>query len=214
MMIHAYQKTYLSTVQKRIASTFDFAINALHINGNTFVDYFLSSSICKRIEYGDVFYVIGKSGIELATIIYEEATKKILLTEDIQSLYIGKEYWIGWAVSYYQWHSNRKFEDIFNLVSYNDLANMYYPLHEADISKFCDILDDKFKEIKETNLKKIRIKYGITQKELAIESGVSLRSIQMYEQKNKDINKASVETVYALSKALGCKIEDLMENNS
>ena len=40
---------------------------------------------------------------------------------------------------------------------------------------------------------------------------VSLRSIQMYEQRNKDINKASVDTVYRLAKVLGCAMEDLIE---
>ena len=33
----------------------------------------------------------------------------------------------------------------------------------------------------------------------------------MYEQRNKDINKASVETVYRLSIALYCRVEDLIE---
>ena len=42
-------------------------------------------------------------------------------------------------------------------------------------------------------------------------SGVSLRSIQMYEQHNKDINKASAETVLSLAKVLGCTMEDLLE---
>ena len=56
--------------------------------------------------------------------------------------------------------------------------------------------------------------YGFTQKELADNSGVSLRSIQMYEQRHKNINKASAETLYRLSKILGCTIEDLMENDT
>ncbi len=33
---------------------------------------------------------------------------------------------------------------------------------------------------------------------------VSLRSIQMYEQRNKDINKASAETLYHIARVLGC----------
>jgi DNA-binding Xre family transcriptional regulator len=33
----------------------------------------------------------------------------------------------------------------------------------------------------------------------------------MYEQRNKDINKASAETLYRISKVLGCTIEDLLE---
>lgn len=33
----------------------------------------------------------------------------------------------------------------------------------------------------------------------------------MYEQRNKDINKASAETLYRISKVLGCTMEDLIE---
>ena len=47
--------------------------------------------------------------------------------------------------------------------------------------------------------------------EKAKRSNVSLRSIQMYEQRNKDINKASAETVLSLAKVLGCTMEDLLE---
>lgn len=89
---------------------------------------------------------------------------------------------------------------------------MYYTLHEADITKFVETADHLMDEhLTETNLKRNRTAYDITQAELAKRSGVSLRSIQMYEPRNKDINKASVETVYSLAKVLGCTIEDLIE---
>ncbi len=42
-------------------------------------------------------------------------------------------------------------------------------------------------------------------------SGVSLRSIQMYEQRQKDINKAQSDSIYRLAKSLGCTMEDLLE---
>ena len=89
---------------------------------------------------------------------------------------------------------------------------VYAPLHEADVSKFADIADAKVREyFVDTNLKRIRTLYGCTQAELAKRSNVSLRSIQMYEQRNKDINKASAETVLSLAKVLGCTMEDLLE---
>ena len=75
-----------------------------------------------------------------------------------------------------------------------------------------DIIDSKIQEYyPDTNLKRIRSNYGISQSELAKRSNVGLRSIQMYEQKNKDINKASADTLYKISKVLGCSIEDLLE---
>ena len=85
-------------------------------------------------------------------------------------------------------------------------------LHEADITRFVDIADEKMREhFKETNLKRYRTTYGCSQSELARRSGVSLRSIQMYEQRNKDINKASALSLYRISKVLGCSIENLLE---
>ena len=92
------------------------------------------------------------------------------------------------------------------------LQRMYYTLHEADISTFADIADERIREhFKDTNLKRIRTAYGCTQAALAEQSGATLRSIQMYEQRRKDINKASAETLYRIAKTLGCTIEDLIE---
>lgn len=51
----------------------------------------------------------------------------------------------------------------------------------------------------------------LSRAQLAERSDVSLRSIQMYEQRNKNINKASAESIYRMAKALGCAMEDLIE---
>ena len=69
----------------------------------------------------------------------------------------------------------------------------------------------KMKDYSETNLKRIRTAYGCSQRELAEMSNVSLRSIQMYEQRKKDINKAQSDSLFRLSKALGCTMEELLE---
>lgn len=58
----------------------------------------------------------------------------------------------------------------------------------------------------ETKLKKMRTSIGMTQAELSDKSGVSLRTIQAYEQGLKDINKAQVLIVIRLAQALGCDI--------
>ena len=214
MMIHAYQEIYLNNAQSALGDTFDYAINTCGINGNDFVKLFLVSSICKRMENGEPDYLTGKSGIEIARDIIKETKNQELHIEPQEHFGRFKEYWIGWAVAYYQWYSGRKYSSIFKVFSFEDLAKMYYMLHEADISKFVDIADSKIKEcFPETNLKYIRMKYGYTQTALAATSGVSLRSIQMYEQRNKNINKASADTLYRLAKALGCTMEDLIERN-
>lgn len=63
----------------------------------------------------------------------------------------------------------------------------------------------------ETNLKLIRVAKGYSQKQLAELSGVSLRAIQTYEQRQKDINKAQSDSLHRLAKTLECNMEDLLE---
>ena len=189
-----------------------YAINACGVAGDSFIKLFSVSSVSNRIENGEPSYLLGKSGIETAVDVLVETTGKAPTAKPQANFSRSREYWIGWAVAYYQWFSGRKFSDIFKVLSFEDLQQMYSPLHEADVTKFADIVDAKVREyFADTNLKRIRTLYGCTQAELAKRSNVSLRSIQMYEQRNKDINKASAETVLSLAKVLGCTMEDLLE---
>ncbi len=211
-MTHAYREIYLSNAQSALGDAFDYAINTCGISGKDFVKLFITSSVSKRMENGEPSFLAGKSGIEIAAEVVSETMGKKLDIAPEEHFGRSEEYWIGWVVAYYQWYSSRRYSDIFKVLTYEDLQKMYYTLHEADITKFVEIADERIKEFfADTNLKRIRMSYGCTQAELAERSGVSLRSIQMYEQRNKDINKASAETVYRISKVLGCTMEDLIE---
>lgn len=62
-----------------------------------------------------------------------------------------------------------------------------------------------------SNLAQFRRIVGYSQQVLAQISGVNLRMIQQYENRSRDINKASVQTVWLLAKALRCDVNDLIE---
>ena len=62
-----------------------------------------------------------------------------------------------------------------------------------------------------TNLQKARKAAKLTQHELAGRSGVSVRTLQYYEQGVLDINKAAALTVFRLALALGCEVTALLE---
>ena len=212
MTTHAYQETYLNKAQAALGDAFDYAINTCHIPDEDFIKFFTASSVSKRMENGEPAILAGKSGIEIAADVILESTGRQLEAEPQEHFSRSREYWIGWALCYYQWFSGRSYSDIFMALTFEDLETMYDTLHEADISKFVDIVDEKMREhFKDTNLKRIRSTYGCTQAELAKRSGVTLRSIQMYEQRNKDINKTSADALYRISRVLGCSMESLLE---
>lgn len=68
----------------------------------------------------------------------------------------------------------------------------------------------EYEVVKESNLAKFRRVVGYSQKILAQISGVNLRMIQQYESGSRDINKASVQTIWMLAKALRCSVEELV----
>lgn len=154
MTIRAYPEIYLNKAQSALGDAFDYAINVCRIPGPDFIKLFIISSVSRRLENGEPALLTGKSGIEIAAEAILETTGKQPETEPQERFGRSKEYWIGWAVCYYQWFSMRSYSDILKALSYEDLQNMYYTLHEADITKFVSIADEKMREyFKETNLK-------------------------------------------------------------
>ena len=122
------------------------------------------------------------------------------------------EYWAGWALAYYQWYRACPFMDILTPVPLSRIIEMYPVYHEMDIRQFADHMDVIMREAyPETRLKTRRMNSGLSQSELAAYSGVALCQIQLFEQKQRDINNAAAITILQLSKALHCRMEDLIE---
>ena len=86
---------------------------------------------------------------------------------------------------------------------------MYYPYHEADEMKTIEKIKSSFLSV--SALKNIRKTRKLTQEQLALLSGVNIRSIRSYEQGCNDISKAQGDTLQMLAKALDCTIEELLQ---
>ena len=114
-MTYAYQEIYLNKTQAVLGEAFDYAINACNITGENFVKLFIISSAREKIENGEVTYIAGKSGIEVVREIVFETMNKEIVVEPKEQFARSKEYWIGWAIAYYQWYSSRKYSEIFKV---------------------------------------------------------------------------------------------------
>lgn len=208
-MIHAYDKNYLSKAQNNLASMLDFAVYDLKEDLSSFYKKFLQSKISSQFERGESTVIVGKSGVELAL--------DVMGDESLASKYRPAanrtpEYWCGWALAYFQWQTNLCFREINKLIPISEVLAMYSPYHEMDISQFCDKMIELYNKRKNnTNLKALRLDAGLSQSELAEISDIPVRTIQQYEQNQKNINAAKVETVVKLAKALNCTVESLME---
>ena len=212
MEMHAYSEEYVTSAQRIMGDMLDYAVNTCEMNADDYFNMFLVSDIAEQFGRGNPRYVAGMTGCEL---VKKVIRKSGLTVPDIQDeMYMDKspEYWVGWALAFYQWYTGKTFYRIHKAVSVENMLRMYPTLHEADIMKFVDIMDDKMERYYiDTNLKRIRMRARLSQKELAELSGVPVRQIQLFEQRQRDINKTQALNIVKLSRVLGCRSEDLLE---
>ena len=214
MKTYAYDEFYLPMAMENLGDALEYAVCELAIEPDDFFQRFLAIGVAGAFGNGNPVFMAGLSGAEMTRCVLERTGTACELPCMNASIYKGAEYWAGWILAYYQWQSGRPFSNIYRYISIAEIIEMYHPLHEASESKFVAVLDEiisKKQETEPTRLQFYRRLAGYSQKQLADVSGITLRSIQMYEQRNKDINKAKFETVHRLSQVLGCRMENLIE---
>ena len=212
-MTPAYSRIYLADAEDCLASAFDYAVYDCKVSGDIFANVFARSELGRQFERGNPAVIAGLSGLDL---VCEVLAPCGLLDEEPAPSYThgrSPEYWAGWALAQYQWSRAYHFADIFSRVPFSRATSLYHPLHEADISIVCEQLDILLARAapSETNLARLRRLHGLSQSQLARTSGVGLKSIQAYEQRTNDINRASGQALHRLATALGCPLENLLE---
>jgi len=212
--MNSYNELYVNDAMSNLGNMVDYAINILKYDPDEFWNMFVDSGVAEQIEKGNPTYLAGMSGIELAHFIIRKIKGDIDYEETLLTEECSKEYWAGWILAYYQWKTSRRFKDMIrDGLKLSTVLNMYI-LHEADVSKFVQSADEIIQrnaQKRKSNLQIMRVKKEISQSQLAKRAEVSLRMVQLYEQRQNNINKAQAIVVWRLSKALDCQIEDLFE---
>lgn len=212
METRAYDEAYIHSAQNILGHAVDFAVITLELDPDEFGNAFSVSNASKQFASGNPRYVAGINGCELTRIVLEQTKTPFIDTEDAMYLDKSPEYWSGWALAFYQWFSDRSFTEILTAIHLSEIITMYPVYHEMDIEHFAQHMNELMKKaVPFTRLKAKRNNCGMSQSELASKSGVALRQIQLFEQRQRDINSAAAITLLRLSKALHCQIEDLIE---
>ena len=148
-MARAYKKTYLSSAMRNLAVMMDCGVRKYGYSIEEFYNKFLASDVSRQFASGNPRYLVGMSGAELADCVVEVSGGTVL-NENNGTYTVGPEYWAGWALAYYQWLSCRSFTYMLKKgLGINKVVAMYYPLHEADLSKFANAADAIIKKGKQ-----------------------------------------------------------------
>ena len=211
-MDNEIKELYFEDVVQIVGDIFYYALGDFCMSPDLFTTMFINSHTFKMIEIFNPYYAGGRSGVEIAMDVLRKTFVDATLPMPSYQEYKNRFFWAGWALAQFQMYCDVPYKEIVRRISIKEIISMYDIFHEMDISRFIESMDRKFKERnKDTKLKILRVNAGLSQRELAEKSGVSLRLIQLYEQRANDINKGQFETICLLSRALKCDVADLYE---
>ena len=232
-MIHAYDKVLLDRAADTLGRMLDYSVYSLHYDAAAMIDLFIASGVAALFERGDIRITAGMSGVELSYEILEKSGIVFERTQPRYTKGLSPEYWCGYTLAHLQWETCLPFDQITGSFSAQVFISEYvkkrlsfledlpFEISEKERSEKISDFGRQFSDESvshfissaggndsrannETPLKKMRIKNGLSQSGLAKSSRVPLRTIQQYEQRQKDHAKPRAEYLIALSRALDC----------
>lgn len=211
-MTHAYSEMYLEDAMRTLGEAVDFALCDQGLTPAELTAIMSNALEMKQFERGMPRVVCGMAGDELARDIIAHAGLTPVRCRETYPFDRSPQYWAGWVMAYTQWMSSLGFNKLLEVAPLDWIIGSYHPLHEASEDTFAQIVIDKWNKAQagKRGLKAARKASGLTQKQLAAQSGVKIRAIQLYEQNQLDLRRASVSSALALAKTLHCSIEDLI----
>ena len=239
-MIHAYDRVLLPRASEMLGRMLDFSVHSLHMNASQIMALFIASGKASLFERGDARTILGCSGIELAYDVLERSGVPHERIAPRHTISLSPEYWCGYALAHLQHELEISFDELLNQISERELISEFasrrtsllqsLPWDTGESEKNSALLELGYSFVSdalekatsraagggtphETQIKKIRKQNGLSQSQLAKASGVPLRTIQQYEQGQKDINRARAEYLIMLAASLNCEPHMLLERN-
>lgn len=215
--MESYDAAYLGDAMRLLGRAFDFADEHLPDGMVFFFTRFALSREAEGFDAPGSRPQLRASGIELVLAVCGKEARTALdaALPSVRRKERGwreRARWCGQAIGYHQWKSGLSFRTISSRIAVHDLVRTYDENPGITPMEAEPLLAEAARRAQvPTRLGTLRRAAGLTQRELAAVSGAGLRSIQQYEQRKKDVNRANAITVYRLAQALSCRIEDILE---
>lgn len=193
--------------EEPVGMLLEYAVTVCGFGENEFMGEFAKTAAAKDFEAG------RHSEVALEKISYHLFDFGLPCADprDLEGLGRSDAYEYGVALAAFQKDSGHSFQRIVERFAPESLKAAGLTSGLVSRAELVAGMGELYSSYLPTRLGTLRAAAGLTQAQLAERSEVGLRSIQMYEQRRKDINKAQAVTVYSLAQVLGCDMSDLLE---
>lgn len=139
----AYSELYVEDAMETVAFSFDYAVRALNLSIQEYLEKFVNFEYINLIEAGNPHYVSGISGCELALMVcgLDDGPKSPEYAP-------WKEYWIGMNLAYYQWYRNLTYRQILEKFPLERFDFAFPAMHQENRRRIVEYMDEVILGIK------------------------------------------------------------------
>ena len=237
-MIRAYDEVLREEADDKLGKMLDFSVHSLHMDAANMLALFAASGTSALFERGDIRTIVGMSGTELAYDVLDRCGIAYERIPARHTRSLSAEYYLAYCIADVQFRLCIPFSEILRDFSCQDFISNHaaerteylasLPLTISPEGRSLGLLDFGKKytvnaveayiagrpAVGSANtgelLTNARIKNGLSQSELAKAAGIPLRTLQQYEQGQKDIGKARAEYIISLASILNTEPSKLI----
>ena len=153
-MAKAYDKMYLEDASDNLGFMLGYA-ESFGFDPVEVWKKFIVSKVASKIEKGDVCFISGHSALDYLLFVFENDKDRYerlskAISQDNKKELDDVCYWAGFSLAQFQYESGLSFSEIDHYLPIQDVLNLFYPLHEADVTKFFDVANSRIDQKKKS----------------------------------------------------------------
>lgn len=142
MTTRAYPEFYTQAARDNLADCFEYGVIGCHIDPDELAHMLVESDLARQLSLGLPCCTVGTTGRGLLCQLFRAMGRDADTVPRFSRYSVSPAYWASWALAFYQWYRDLTLAGIWEQVPMSRIMFMYYPLHEASVHKFVDVMDN------------------------------------------------------------------------
>lgn len=141
MTTRAYPEFYMQAARDNLAACFEYGVTGCHIAPDELAHMLVESDLARQLSLDLPCCTVGMTGRGLLCQLLRTLGRDVDTVPRFSTYSVSPAYWAGDVVAFYQWYRDLTLGGIWEQVPMSRIMAMYYPLHEASVHKFVDVMD-------------------------------------------------------------------------
>ena len=146
--MYPYPECFVEDAAEHLGEMYEYAVYYQNYAIDDFQNLFLQSEVAHDFAVGDIEFIAGMSGIQMAHTVLWRLGIPFTRINPSTELGLEEEYWAGMMVAKFQWRLGIMFEDIHRYMPMSRFVQLFHPYHMLSDRHILDEFGEIYSELR------------------------------------------------------------------